>query len=144
MQNRENRASPQCRPIPIQTAYNRNIAGLTAEDCSVAVLDNRHRFPNPHWFEDYSVDFTNAGHHAAYVNGETVVMLPEGEVYMEISKGFEIKPVRCRRTIQADTDTITITLDHLLPWRFKGWVTADTHVHFLSPQSALLEGVPKG
>jgi hypothetical protein len=25
----------------------------------------------------------------------------------------------------------------------KGWVTADTHVHFLSPMSALLEGPPR-
>ncbi len=105
---------------------------------------NRHRFPNPHWFEDYSVDFTNSGHHAAYVDGETVVLLPEGEVCMEISKGFEIKPIRCRQTIQADTDTITVTLDRVLPWRVKGWVTADTHVHFLSPQSALLEGSAEG
>jgi hypothetical protein len=105
---------------------------------------NRHRFPNPHWFEDYSVDFTNAGHHAAYVDGETIVRLPAGEVYMEVSKGFEIKPIRCRQTIQANTDTITITLDRVLPWRMKGWVTADTHVHFLSPQSALLEGSAEG
>ena len=32
----------------------------------------------------------------------------------------------------------------MLPWREKGWVTADTHVHFLSPISALLEGAAEG
>jgi hypothetical protein len=32
----------------------------------------------------------------------------------------------------------------VLSWREKGWVTADTHVHFLSPQTALLEGTAEG
>jgi len=32
----------------------------------------------------------------------------------------------------------------VLPWREQGWVTADTHVHFLSPMSALLEGSGEG
>lgn len=105
---------------------------------------NRHRFPNPHWFEDYSVDYANGGHFAAYVDGETVVNLPEGEVFIEVSKGFEIKPVRCRRQVCRDTREMTISLEHVLPWREKGWVTADTHVHFLSPHSALLEGSAEG
>ena len=32
----------------------------------------------------------------------------------------------------------------MLRWRERGWVTADTHVHFLSPQTALLEGQAEG
>ena len=32
----------------------------------------------------------------------------------------------------------------MLDWRERGWVTADTHVHFLSPQTALLEGAAEG
>jgi hypothetical protein len=32
----------------------------------------------------------------------------------------------------------------VLRWRERGWVTADTHVHFLSPQTALLEGRAEG
>ena len=105
---------------------------------------NRHRVPNPHWFEDYSVDFTNNGHYAAYVDGQTEVRLPIGEVFIEVSKGLEIAPVRCRHIISENTGTVTISLDHVLPWRQRGWVTADTHVHFLSPQSALLEGSAEG
>src|SRR5205823_4968025 len=31
-----------------------------------------------------------------------------------------------------------------LAWREQGWVTADTHVHFLSPTTALLEGQAEG
>jgi hypothetical protein len=32
----------------------------------------------------------------------------------------------------------------VLKWRERGWVTADTHVHFLSPGTALLEGAAEG
>ena len=35
-------------------------------------------------------------------------------------------------------------LERVLDWREHGWVTADTHVHFLSPQTALLEGAAEG
>jgi hypothetical protein len=37
-----------------------------------------------------------------------------------------------------------IELEKVLPWRERGWVTADTHVHFLSPMSAMLEGAAEG
>lgn len=105
---------------------------------------NRHRFPNPYWFEDYSVDYANGGHYASYVDGEALVNLPEGEAFLEVTKGFEIKPVKCRYDVGKDTREITVALEHVLPWRGKGWVTADTHVHFLSPHSALLEGSAEG
>jgi len=37
-----------------------------------------------------------------------------------------------------------VEIEKVLPWREKGWVTADTHVHFLSPLSAMLEGAAEG
>ena len=40
--------------------------------------------------------------------------------------------------------SIRIELEKVLPWREKGWVSADTHVHFLSPHTALLEGAGEG
>ena len=39
---------------------------------------------------------------------------------------------------------MVIEVEKVLPWRERGWVTADTHVHFLSPGSALLEGAGEG
>ncbi len=106
---------------------------------------DRHRIPNPAWFEDYSVDFTHRGiHHCTYISGETMIKLPIGKVYIEVSKGFEIKPVRKFVEISLETKQITIQIEKVLPWREKGWVTADTHVHFLSPGSALLEGAGEG
>jgi len=46
--------------------------------------------------------------------------------------------------ISGDTEVISVEIEKALHWREKGWVTADTHVHFLSPGSALLEGNAEG
>jgi hypothetical protein len=120
---------------------------------------DRHRILNPAWFEDYSVDFmhldhtrlgTDASsdpidaHSCTYIPGETTIDLPLGKVYIEISKGFEIRPVRKIIDVTSDTREIVIEIEKVLPWREKGWVTADTHVHFLSPMSGLLEGSAEG
>jgi len=106
---------------------------------------DRHRIPNLAWFEDYSVDYShNWVHHATYIDGETTVLLPQGKVYLEITKGFEIRPIRRVYTVTPETTEIEIEVEKVLPWRERGWVTADTHVHFLSPQSAMLEGAGEG
>jgi hypothetical protein len=112
---------------------------------------DRHRIPNPAWFEDYSVDFVHQSwteprppHYCSYIPGETMLNLPLGNVYVEVSKGFEIRPVRQVFAVTPDTPEIVIELEKVLPWRENGWVTADTHVHFLSPMSALLEGSAEG
>ena len=114
---------------------------------------DRHRILNPAWFEDYSVDFVHGGgwegsvqspHYCTYIPGITSLDLPLGKVFVEVSKGFEIRPVRTIVEVTEETDEIVIELEKVLPWREKGWVTADTHVHFLSPMSALLEGSAEG
>jgi hypothetical protein len=106
---------------------------------------DRHRIPNAAWFEDYSVDFYHMGTHACtYIPGETAMDLPLGNVYVEVSKGFEIRPIRRVYQVTPSTNEITIELEKVLPWRERGWVTADTHVHFLSPVSAMLEGSAEG
>jgi len=106
---------------------------------------DRHRQPNNAWYEDYSVDFVNSGSHiCTYIPGETMIKLPPGKVYIEISKGFEIRPIRKMIEISRETEVISIEIEKALNWREKGWVTADTHVHFLSPGSAMLEGSAEG
>jgi hypothetical protein len=126
------------KPVPVKL----HVHGESGE--YLAPL-NRHRIPNTAWFEDYSVDFAHRGIHiCTYIPGETWIKLPIGKVYLEISKGFEIKPVRKVISITPETKEITIEIEKVLPWREKGWVTADTHVHFLSPNSALLEGSAEG
>ena len=106
---------------------------------------DRHRVPNPWWFQDYSVDFAHQGvHYCTYVPGETVLDLPLGRAYVEVSKGFEIRPVRKVVRVGKSTREITVAIERVLPWRERGWVSADTHVHFLTPPSALLEGAGEG
>ncbi len=115
-----------------------------ASDEYLAPVD-RHRIVNTAWYEDYSVDFAHRGlHRCTYIPGETVIDLPLGKVYVEISKGFEIRPLRRVVEVGPETTSITLEVERVLPWRRKGWVTADTHVHFLSPMSARLEGAGEG
>ncbi len=138
------RDSGQCVPVKL------HVHGEWGE--YLAPVD-RHRILNTAWFEDYSVDFLHEGtwygntfqpHSCTYIPGEAVLDLPLGRVYVEVSKGFEIRPVRTIVEVTVDTDEIVVELEKVLPWREKGWVTADTHVHFLSPTSALLEGSAEG
>ncbi|NLX43889.1 MAG: CehA/McbA family metallohydrolase [Chloroflexi bacterium] len=125
-------------PVPVRL----HVHGDSGE--YLAPVD-RHRMPNPFWFEDYSVDFVHRGQHrSSYINGETTLDLPLGRVYLEVSRGFEIRPQRRVLEIGRDTRSVVIELERVLPWRARGWVSADTHVHFLSPMSALLEGSGEG
>lgn len=133
------------RPVPVRL----HMHGEWGE--YLAPVD-RHRILNPSWFEDYSVDYIHKEifegqpptHACTYINGETLVKLPQGKVYIEVSKGFEIRPVRKVVEVAGDTQEIVIEIEKVLPWRERGWVTADTHVHFLSPTSAMLEGAAEG
>jgi hypothetical protein len=103
-----------------------------------------HRKVNPYWFEDNYAEFVNGANQYSYIPGECVVDLPIGRVAVEISRGYEIAPIRTMVEVTAETDELTFELERTLPWRERGWVTADTHVHFLSPQVALLEGSAEG
>ena len=106
---------------------------------------DRHRIPNAFWYEDWSVDYVNSkSHNCTYIPGETLVNLPLGKVFVEISKGFEVVPIRKSVSIDKSTTELTFSVERVLNWRERGWVTADTHVHFLSPPSALLEGEGEG
>ncbi len=105
---------------------------------------NRHRRVNGYWFEDNYGEFVNRLNQYSYVDGDVDVDLPLGPVYVEISRGYEVKPLRTVVEVTADTDELVFELERVLHWREAGWVTADTHVHFLSPQTALLEGEAEG
>ena len=106
---------------------------------------DRHRIPNPFWLQDFGVEFIHVGRHrCAYIPGEATLDLPLGRVYVEVSKGFEIRPVRRIMKVTRATTDLEIEIEKVLPWRERGWVTADTHVHFITPGSAMLEGSAEG
>jgi hypothetical protein len=95
---------------------------------------------NDRWFEDYGADCLLGGTPYAYVSGEFDIELPTGDVFVEVAKGFDYRPIRTRVTVEAGQRELSVEIDRPAERRRAGWVTADTHVHFLSPQTAWLEG----
>jgi len=103
-----------------------------------------HRKVNTGWFEDYAAEFANGLNQYAYIDGHCTIDVPIGRIFVEVTRGFEVRPLRKIVEVGADTETITLELEKVLHWREQGWVSSDTHVHFLSPQTALLEGQAEG
>ncbi|MGV7215396.1 CehA/McbA family metallohydrolase [Bradyrhizobium sp. UFLA05-112] len=103
-----------------------------------------HRKVNTGFFEDFFAEFANGLNQYAYVDGNCVVDVPVGPIFVEITRGFEMRPLRRIVNIGESTETLTFQLEKVLRWREQGWVSSDTHVHFLSPQTALLEGRAEG
>ena len=99
---------------------------------------------NTNWFEDYGADVVVGGRSYAYVPGEFTTDIPVGDVYVEICKGFEYEPVRRQVRIKSGQKVLELQIDRWRDLRSQGWVTADTHVHFLSPQTAWLEAQAEG
>jgi hypothetical protein len=94
---------------------------------------------NDNWFEDYGADLLLGDTPYAYVDGTFQGELPVGDVYVEVSKGFEFEPIRQKLNIKPGQRELEITLDRNSNLRKSGWVTADTHTHFLTPETAHLE-----
>jgi hypothetical protein len=99
---------------------------------------------NTAWFEDEGGNVVIGSETFAYVPGEFQIELPIGDVFVEISKGFEYEPVRRKLNIEAGTRQLTLGVKQFIALRQQNFVTADTHVHFLSPQTAWLEGQCEG
>lgn len=103
-----------------------------------------HAQVNARWFEDYGADVVSGGRQYAYVQGTFTTELPVGDLYIEICKGFEYAPTRCKVTIRPGQKELNLKIGRTLDWRSTDWVTADTHVHFVSPHTAWLEGQAEG
>jgi len=103
-----------------------------------------HEVVNDRWFEDYGGDLQLGATSYAYVPGRFQIELPVGQVFCEISKGFEYAPVRRKLEVRPGQRELGLRIQRLHDWRKQNWVTADTHVHFISPQTAWLEGQGEG
>ncbi|PYV10869.1 MAG: hypothetical protein DMG23_06215, partial [Acidobacteria bacterium] len=99
---------------------------------------------NAAWFEDYGGDVKLMDTSFAYVDGSFQVELPVGDVYVEMTKGFEYDAVRRKIAIQPGQRELKLEISRFTDLRSGGWVSADTHVHFLSPSTAILEGQAEG
>jgi len=121
-----------CKPIPAR------IHIRSSDGRYFPPYGHRHEI-NDNWFEDYGSDLKLGDTPYAYIDGKFQAELPLGEIFVEVSKGFEFAPIRQKIEINPKTEKITIELEKLVDYRKKGWITADTHVHFLSPETAKLE-----
>jgi hypothetical protein len=99
---------------------------------------------NDSFLQDYGADAKLMDTCFAYVDGTFQIELPVGEVYLEMTKGFEYEAVRSKLQIKPDQREINLEIERLANFRSDGWVTADTHVHFLSPSTAVFEGQAEG
>lgn len=125
------------QPTPIRMSFR------TADGSYFPPYGHRHEV-NTNWFEDYGGDLKLGESSYAYVDGQFQIELPVGEVYVEIDKGFEYQPMRKRLMIEPGQRELALEIRRAANWRERGWVTADTHVHFLSPQTAWLEAKAEG
>ncbi len=96
------------------------------------------------WLQNLGPDVKIGGASYAFVDGSFQIELPPGEVYVEISKGFEYRPVRRRVRIEAGQKELRQGLVREFRHDAEGWVTADTHVHAGSPSLLVLEGAAEG
>ena len=94
---------------------------------------------NPGFFEDTGADLVLGSATYAYVPGRFEIALPPGEVEVEVVGGFDRRPYRTRLTIGPDTNRIELPLERAIDLHAGRWVTADSHVHFLAPSTALLQ-----
>jgi hypothetical protein len=99
---------------------------------------------NAGWFQDYGADLQLGDTSFAYIDGRFQVELPVGDVYVEVTKGFEYEPIRRRVTIAPGQRELKLEISHLYDLRSQGWSSGDTHVHFISPSTAVREGQAEG
>lgn len=94
---------------------------------------------NRAFFEDTGGDLVLGSDAYAYVPGRFTIDLPVGGVDVEVVGGFDRVPYRSRIEVDAATNRLEIPLDRAIDLHGGRWVTADTHVHFLAPSTALLQ-----
>lgn len=94
---------------------------------------------NRGFYEDHGGDLILGSAAYAYVPGRFPIDLPVGIIEVEVVGGFDRVPHRARIEIDPSTRRLELPLDRAIDLHAGRWVTADSHVHFLSPSTALLQ-----
>jgi hypothetical protein len=86
----------------------------------------------PSWHMDVGGDVRLGAVSYAVVDGRCQGWLPEGDILVDVVRGFEYEPLRTTVRIEPGQRELTLTLRRWADERARGWVSGDTHVHFLS------------
>ena len=94
---------------------------------------------NPGFFEDTGADLVLGGSAYAYVPGSFQVHLPVGRVALEAVAGFDRRPIRETITVEPTTRRLELAFGQPIRPRDEHWLSADSHVHFVAPSTAMLQ-----
>lgn len=94
---------------------------------------------NVAWFEDMGGDCKTRGTPYAYIDGTCQIEMPVGTNYVEVVRGFEYDPTRQVIDIKPGQRHLTLKAKRSFDMKANGYYSGDTHVHFLSSQSSVLE-----
>ncbi len=93
------------------------------------------------WRDDVGGDVLIDKKTYAYVWPEFEVPLAAGSYSIEVERGTEYEPETVHFEVTSSgASPVSITLGRWSNIREQGWVSGDTHVHFVDPQTAFLEG----
>lgn len=91
------------------------------------------------WNLDIGGDVRLGAHTYAFVDGTFEGWLPTGEVTVEMARGFSYRPVRTTVRVDGEHRHVTLTMRREFNARDRGYLSGDTHVHFVSTKGAELE-----
>jgi hypothetical protein len=91
------------------------------------------------WGQNVGGDLKLGSMSYAYVSGHFEIMLPVGQVCVEVVHGFEYTPVRAALEISSEQNELVFRLERWSDIRQRGYYCGDVHVHFLDPVTASLE-----
>ncbi|WP_053914243.1 CehA/McbA family metallohydrolase [Streptomyces sp. TP-A0875] len=91
------------------------------------------------WNLDIGGDVRLGSYTYAAIDGACEGWLPTGPVQVEVARGFEYEPIRETVTIAPDQTELDLVLTRRFSARDRGYLSGDTHVHFMSTQGAELE-----
>jgi len=77
---------------------------------------------------------------AAYIDGGCEIRLPPGPIHVEITRGFEYRPIQTVVDQPAGKMAMRFTLERWADARAECWYSGDIRCHDLTPHAALLEG----
>ena len=93
----------------------------------------------PAWGVDVGGDTRLGAVSYALIDGRCQGWLPEGDVLVEVVRGFEYEPLRERVRIEPGQRDLRLSIRRWVDLRREGWLSGDTHVHFPSVDASHLE-----